>query len=63
MFTKLRNFCIENNYFTCGSNDQYSKLFEMAEAGSSVHDLAVVIYVCSDHDTLEVIESKLHAIM
>lgn len=44
----LRNLCISNNWFTCGSVQQYSKLFEMAESGACIHDLAVAIWICSD---------------
>ncbi len=44
----LRELCIKNNWFTCGSNHQYNKLFEMNENGRSVCELALVIWLCSD---------------
>lgn len=45
---ELRELCIKNNWFTCGSNRQYDKLFEMNEKGKSVDELALVIWLCSD---------------
>lgn len=45
---KLRELCIKNNWFTCGSNIQYSKLFEINAGGCSVDELALVIWICSD---------------
>lgn len=44
----LRELCIKNNWFTCGSNHQYNKLFEMNENGRSVGELALAIWLCSD---------------
>lgn len=44
----LRELCIKNNWFTCGSNHQYDKLFEMNEKGKPVDELALVIWLCSD---------------
>lgn len=29
---KLRSMCIRNNWYTRGSNDSYSKMFELAES-------------------------------
>lgn len=43
----LREICIENNWFTCGSNSQYDKLFYMNEHGCSADELALVIWLCS----------------
>lgn len=45
---ELRELCIKNNWFTCGSNRQYDKLFEMNEKGKSADVLALVIWLCSD---------------
>lgn len=44
----LRELCIKNNWFACGTNHQYDKLFEMNEKGKSVDELALVIWLCSD---------------
>ncbi len=47
----LRNLCIRNNWFTCGSNRQYDKLFEMNAdpGGYSDFDIELAIWVCSDN--------------
>jgi len=63
MFEKIRQFCIQNKYFKAGTSSQYEKLFELANEGASKHDLALIIYVCSDNDSLETIENKLEMIL
>lgn len=44
----LRTLCIRNNWFTCGTNRQYEKLFEANRFGASLHDIVVIIWLCSD---------------
>lgn len=44
----LYSMCNTKRYFTCGSGEQYSKMFEMAKDGASAHDIALVIWICSD---------------
>lgn len=50
---KLRSLCIEHGWFTCGTNSQYSKLFEMNEQGAGIEQIATVIWLCSDSDIPE----------
>lgn len=45
---KLRELCIENNWFTWGSNEQYKKLFDYNYNGAFISQLAVMIWICSD---------------
>lgn len=45
---QLRNLCINNNWFTSGTNSQYEKLFQLNEENAPVQDLALVIWVCSE---------------
>ncbi len=59
LITSLRNFCIKENYFTCGTNEQYDKLFNLALETPAPRDLAIMIYICSDHDTIEEIDHKI----
>lgn len=47
---KLRNICIRHNYFTGGDNRQYEKLFELFENNEQMHDIALIIWICSDTD-------------
>ena len=47
---KLRSLCIKHDWFTCGTNSQYSKLFEMNEQGAGIEQIATVIWLCSDSD-------------
>ena len=44
----LRMFCIENDYFTCGTNRQYEKLFQANRTGASISDISLIIWLCSD---------------
>lgn len=55
----LRQFCIDNGYFTCGSNEQYKRLFELNDMQADMHELALVIWICSDTAILEQIEEEL----
>lgn len=58
MFDELRNLCITNNYFTCGSSRQYNRMFEMADNGAPVHDIALIIWVCSYDADMRKIEEQ-----
>ena len=45
---KLRSLCIKNNWFTCGSINQYNKLFYANENGCPLEEIATIIWLCSD---------------
>ena len=45
---QLRALCIKNNWFTCGTNDQYNKLFEGNINGFTPMEIATIIWLCSD---------------
>ena len=47
---ELRNLCIKHEWFTCGTNSQYEKLFEMNEQGASIEHIATVIWTCRHTD-------------
>ena len=47
---ELRNLCIKNNWFTCGSCEQYEKLFYANENGCPIEEIATIIWLCSDED-------------
>lgn len=47
---KLRALCIKNNWFTCGSNAQYDKLFHANASGATIEEIATIIWLCSDDD-------------
>ena len=47
---RLQNFCIKHNYFTAGDNSQYEKLFDFFEKNESTHDIALIIWICSETD-------------
>lgn len=44
----LRGLCIRENWFTCGTCEQYDKLFELNRNGATLEELALVIWLCSD---------------
>ena len=60
--TRIYNLCVENDYFSCGTNRQYDKMFFMAESpfyGADV--IAGVIWVCSyDADYSRIFEQLLN---
>lgn len=48
-YENIRKLCIRNRYFTCGTNDQYSKMFDMTETNQfTARDVAIAIWECSD---------------
>lgn len=59
---KLYRLCNEKEYFTCGALEQYEKMFSLAENGASAHDIALVIWLCSDDKDLSVIEEEVSAL-
>lgn len=55
----LYRLCVDNNYFTCGDDSQYEKLFEANENNASKKELALIIWVCSDNVSIKEIEDNL----
>lgn len=47
---ELRMLCIKNNWFTCGSINQYEKLFYANKNGCSIEEIATIIWICSDEE-------------
>ena len=46
----VRSYCIINNLFTCGTNTQYERMFDLLKNWFPLHDIATIIWVCSDTD-------------
>lgn len=46
----LRSLCIRKNWFTCGTNEQYEKLFYANEHGCPIEEIATIIWLCSDSE-------------
>ena len=46
----LRALCIKKNWFTCGTNEQYAKLFYANSHGCPMEEIATVIWICSDDE-------------
>lgn len=50
-FENLRQLCIKNNWFTCGSCEQYEKMFFANEKDCfSIEQIAMIIWVCSSEE-------------
>ena len=43
----VRRYCIVNELFTGGTNDQYERMFDMLDRQMPIHDIATVIWTCS----------------
>lgn len=48
---KLYLLCNRYQWFTAGDIDQYNKLFQKCEAGASLEELALIIWLCSSNAT------------
>lgn len=46
----LRALCIKKNWFTCGTNEQYAKLFRANIYGAPIEEIATIIWLCSDDE-------------
>lgn len=55
---RVRHICILKNWFNCGTNRQYDRMFDMLDRPEySARDIALVIWACSDHASLtEILE-------
>lgn len=52
--------CNMYQWFTHGTVEQYDRMFEMVKQGKKVHEIALVIWICSDPSiTVETIEGTL----
>ena len=56
---ELRELCIKNDWFTCGTIKQYEKLFDRNKEGASITELSIIIWVCSNNIPKDEIYSKL----
>ena len=45
---ELRSLCIRKDWFTCGTTEQYDKLFYANENGGTLKEIATIIWVCSN---------------
>lgn len=46
----LRALCIKKDWFTCGTNEQYAKLFLANSHGAPIEEIATIIWLCSDDE-------------
>lgn len=46
----LWRLCNKHQWFTCGSNSQYDKLFYANENGATIEEIATIIWLCSDDE-------------
>lgn len=64
-FFPYRACCIKHNLFSAGTNEQYAKVCEMMREGITLHDLALVTWLCSSDVTLgqvkDLLKNSLHA--
>lgn len=58
-FENLRRLCIEKGWFTCGTNEQYEKLFYANEHGATIDEIAMIIWVCSEDFSFTSIHDEL----
>lgn len=55
----LRSLCIQNNWFTAGTNEQYDKLFWAERHKASIAELALIVWTCSEDVPLLDIQTDL----
>ena len=55
----VRNLCVKNNWFSCGCNSQYDKMFDRVREHAEVDEVATMIWLCSEGVTKEEIAKQL----
>lgn len=55
----LYRLCNEKKYFTCGTNEQYEKLFELNTLNTSIIEIATIIWICSENNSRKDIINEL----
>jgi len=55
--------CNKQRYFTHGDNSQYDKMFDMVSEGNPLHDIALVIWICSENVSLDDVETQLEELL
>lgn len=64
LHSKIYELCNREHYFSCGSQRQYQRMFDMAVMPEmSVRDIAMMIFTCSEDTSLGRILSDLNKIM
>ncbi len=56
---RLRQLCIENDWFTSGTNEQYDRLFTLNGSGARLDTIAALIWACSSGADLDDITAQL----
>ncbi len=44
----LSALCIKHDWFTCGTREQYEKMFYANEHSCPIEEIATIIWLCSD---------------
>ncbi len=57
--TALWELCNRENLFTCGSNEQYERIYAKNDEGVPLRQLASMIWICSENVTLDEVYSLL----
>lgn len=55
----LIKFCVQKNWFTCGTCEQYMKMFDMNREKKPLEEIALVIWLCSEDVTREEVQKDL----
>ena len=60
--SRLRQLCIDNNWFTNGDIDQYMKLFQANEENYAITEIALIIWICSsrEHTKTDILQKLLN---
>jgi hypothetical protein len=58
----VRVMCIKNNWFTCGSNKEFEKMFQLVKKKAAVEQVAKQIYFNSDNVYYRDILNKLESL-
>lgn len=59
--TELYSMCCKNGWFKKGTNSQYEKLFYANEGNMTIEEMALIIWLCSEDDIIDIYDELLAA--
>lgn len=57
---EIRDLCVRNGWFTCGTEESYEKLFKLCEENACFSDIALAIWLCTPDSDRNSITNRIY---
>lgn len=54
---KVRSLCVKNNYYTCGTNEEYNKMFSHCKGKMTIKKIEYIANDIFNHSDIETFKS------